>query len=124
MLHITLMGMTYAEQHGSKYFTSKPRPPTWECSHKVKIQLFQDMVMLHIKLIQQHGSKYHTRNHPPPPRRRGWGQKVKVQLFQNMVRFHIKLNGITNAANILLADPTPASLSLHTPSTRGVEVKR
>ena len=42
------------QQHGSKYFASRPLPdPTlWPCcwGPKVKIKLFQNMVMLHIKL--------------------------------------------------------------------------
>ena len=46
-------------------------PHPWGWGQKVKIQLFQNMVMLHIKLKgimkwQQHGSKYFARRHPPP----------------------------------------------------------
>ena len=39
------------QQHGSKYFARRP-PPTrpWRWGQKVKILLFQNMVMLHIKL--------------------------------------------------------------------------
>ena len=50
-----------------QYFARR-RP--WGLSHLVKVQLFQNMVMLHIKKIesqtQQHGSKYVTRSHPRP----------------------------------------------------------
>ena len=63
----------------------------------VKIQLFQNMVTLHINLMetqmQQHSSKYFT---PPPPD--PGGHKVKIQLLQNMVMLHIKLKGIRYAA--------------------------
>ena len=88
--------------------TSHPRP--WRVGPKVKIQLNQNMVTMHIKInaitMQQYVSKYFARipPHPPPPPQHthtwhwGWGQKVKIQLSQNMVMFHIKLNGIANAA--------------------------
>ena len=59
----------------------------------VKIQLFLNMVMLHIILK----GMTHCCNmvailpaDPPPP--------MKIKLFQNMVKLHIKLNGIANAA--------------------------
>ena len=68
---------------------------------EAKVQLFQNMVMLHIKskgmtnaATWSHGSKYFPRRPPPYP----GGQKVKIQLFQNSVMLHIKLNGIANAA--------------------------
>ena len=38
------------QQHGSKYFTCRPLPRSLGWGQKVKIQLFQNMVMLHIKL--------------------------------------------------------------------------
>ena len=68
---------------------------------KGTIKLFQNMVMLHIKLKEITGAA--TCNmvanimpaDPPPPG--PWGQKVKIQLFQNMVILHIKLKAITNA---------------------------
>ena len=44
------------QQHGSKYFALRPLPATlshppqpWEWGQSVKIQIFQNMVMLHIK---------------------------------------------------------------------------
>ena len=41
------------QQNGSKYFARRHPPPPprpWGWDQKVKIQLFQNMVMLHIKL--------------------------------------------------------------------------
>ena len=38
------------QQHGSKYFARRPPPPPHDPWGRVKIQLFQNMVMLHIKL--------------------------------------------------------------------------
>ena len=66
------------------------------------IKLFQNMVMLHIKIKGITGAA--TCNmvanimpaDPPPPPDSG-GQKVEIQLFQNMVILHIKLKAITNA---------------------------
>ena len=122
------------QQHGSKYFASRPHyfpldPNGW--GKKVKIQLFQNMVMLHIKL------KGILLTLPQNP---GDGVKrSKIQLFQNMVMLHIKLNGLTKcrnmvanilpadayqfkvnqkcrnmAANILPADPPPPHTHTHT----------
>ena len=63
---------------------------------EAKIQLFQNIVMLHIKLKgMRHGRKYFAHRHPPP--RPLGGIKVKIQLFQNMVMLHIKLEGMKNA---------------------------
>ena len=68
---------------------------------KGKIKLFQNMVMLHIKLkgITGAATCNMVANIMPtdPPLDPG-GQKVKIQLFQNMVILHIKLKAITNAA--------------------------
>ena len=68
---------------------------------KGKIKLFQNMVMLHIKLKGITGAA--TCNMVanimpayPPPSDPG-GQKVKIQLFENMVILHIKLKAIANA---------------------------
>ena len=38
------------QQHGSKYFARRPPPRPWGWGLYVKIQLFQNIVMLHIKL--------------------------------------------------------------------------
>ena len=66
---------------------------------EAKIQLFQNMVNLHIKLKgmmhERHGTNSLTINFP---RILGWGLKFKIQLFQNMVMLHDKLKGIANAA--------------------------
>ena len=71
-----------------------PMPRLWGWGQLVKFQLFQHMVMLHIKLkgiVQQHGSKYLPTDNPLPTRPYGMGFKVIIQLFQNMVMLHIKL---------------------------------
>ena len=60
---------------------------------KVKIQLIENMVMLHMKLkriAKAATCKYFGCRSPLPV--------VKSQLVQNMVVLHIKLEGITNAA--------------------------
>ena len=102
------------QQRGSRYFARRVPPQTLG-GQKVKIQLFQNMVMFHIKLkewrMQQHGSKYFARTPPPMPlpwwvRSKfnflnvdpGWGKTVKIQLFQNMGMLHIKFKGITFSA--------------------------
>ena len=60
-------------QHGSKNYARRPPPPPpprrpW--GQKVKIQLFQNMVILHIKLKAITNavtwSKYFDRSPPPP----------------------------------------------------------
>ena len=67
---------------------------------KGKIKLFQNMVMLHIKLkgITGTATCNMVANIMPadPPTDPG-GQKVKIQLFQSMVMLHIILKAITNA---------------------------
>ena len=84
------------QQHGSKYFARRHSPPPphdprrW--GQKVKFQLFQNIVMLHIKL------KEIEKCRPPPSPPTTLGDGVKIQLFQNMVVLHIKLKGIINAA--------------------------
>ena len=40
----------HMHQHGTKYFAKRSPPWTLGCGQKVKIQLYQNMVMLHIKL--------------------------------------------------------------------------
>ena len=86
----------------------------------VKIQLFQNNVMLHIKLkgITNAATlkQIFCPQTPSPPRPWGWDQKVKIQFFQNMIILHIKLKGIMKCsnmvANILPTDP-PIPPHLH-----------
>ena len=59
---------------------------------EVKIELFQNMVMLHIKLKMTMLAAtwqqiFCPQTHPQP---RGWGQKVKLYLFLKVVMLHIK----------------------------------
>ena len=68
---------------------------------KGKIKLFQNMVMLYIKLKEITGAATcnmvaNIMPADPPPHDSG-GQKFKIQLFENMVILHIKLKAITNA---------------------------
>ena len=64
-----------------------------------KIKLFQNMVMLHIKLkgITGAAACNMVANNMPADTPHPGVQKVKIQLFQNMVILHIKLKAITNA---------------------------
>ena len=117
MLHIKFNGITKCSNIvGNILPTDSPH------AHD-KSQLFQNMVMLHIKLkrtIENAATWYQIfvrrpHYHPPPPW--GWGQKVNIQLFQNMVLKPIKLKGNTQCssivANIVPADPyLPLSLGL------------
>ena len=74
----------------------------------VKIQLFQNMVMLHIKLnvITKYSNMFANilPADPPPPTslstHLGMGSLGQIQLFKNMVMLHIKLKEITNAATL------------------------
>ena len=96
------------QQHGSKYFAQRslslPKDP-WDRGQWVKIQLFQNMVMLHIKINGTTKCSNMVANFaadPQPPIATttpgGLCQKVIIQLFQNMVILHIKLKGIMNSA--------------------------
>ena len=102
------------QHYGSKYFARRhpfPHDPRG-LGQKVKIQLFQNMVMMHIKLNEIMKCNKMVANilpadHPPHP----MGQNVIIQLFPNNVMLHIKLKGVTKCrnveANILSADPSP-----------------
>ena len=63
-----------------------------------KIQLFQNMAMLHIKLKGMYQYVASILLIDPLPGSWGWDQKVKIHLFQNMVTIRIKLKGMMNAA--------------------------
>ena len=91
MLRITKIE-SQMQQNGSKYFACRP-PLTFGVGSKVKIQLFQNMVMFHIKLNG-------TTNAGE------WSQNVKVQLFQNMVMLHINLKGIEHHRTYFLLTHT------------------
>ena len=105
------------QQHSSKYFACRPPTPTCKWGQKVKIQLFQNMVMLHIKLngitnsatwsqifcLQAptfgQTSTFSEHGHERESRMQQHGsQYFACRLFQNMVMLHIKLKRITNAA--------------------------
>ena len=67
---------------------------------KAKIELFRNMVMLHIKLkLTKHAATWQQifcpQTHPRP---RGRGQKVKPFFFLKVVMLHIKLKGIEHRA--------------------------
>ena len=61
------------QQHGSIFFAHRPPSRPWGWGQKVRIQIFQNMVMLHIKLKGMthaatwcHGSKYGVGTLPRP----------------------------------------------------------
>ena len=66
---------------------------------EAKIKLFQNMVMLHIKLkltaLAATWQIFCPQTHPLP---KGWGQKVKLYLLLKVVILHIKLKGIEHRA--------------------------
>ena len=82
------------QQHGSKDFARKSSASP--SGGEVKIQPFQNMVKLHIKLkVNDVRSSMVAQTDPSTlVGRVKWS---KDKLFQNMVMLHIKLNGITNA---------------------------
>ena len=66
---------------------------------KAKFQLFQNMVMMHIKLNGITKCNNMVANIlPTDPPNDPRGQKIKTQLCQNMVMLHNKLNGIMKTA--------------------------
>ena len=75
-------------------------PWPWGWGHYVKIQLFLNRVMLHIKLKGFTKCISMVANILPadPSWPCCWGQQDTIQLFQNTVMLHIKFKGITNAA--------------------------
>ena len=106
------------QQHGSKRFVRRPLP-LFRKGPQVKIQFFQNMVMLHIKFIGITKCSNMVANilpadPSPPPYSRN--QKVKIQLFQNNIMLLIKLKGITNAATwsqmFYLQTPPPPILGM------------
>ena len=83
------------QQHGRNYLLVEllhPRPLGW--GQKVKIQLFQNMVMLHIKLngIKNAATCMHMHILDP------WGGVKGQNNFCKVVMLHIKLKGIEQRA--------------------------
>ena len=80
------------QQHGSKYLPADPSL-TLMLGQKVKIQLFQNMVMLHNKLkgITKCSSMVAIILPADPSMTLLLGSKGQIQLFQNMVMLHITL---------------------------------
>ena len=84
------------QQHGSKYLPAAPPPSPQPSPQKVKIQLFQNMVMLHIKGNRECSNMVATADRgtinmkhikrdfwpvsDPLGGLRGWDQKVKYVL--------------------------------------------
>ena len=75
-----------------------PTPLDLGCGVKVKIQLIENMFMLHMKLNRIAKSSNMQIFWLQIPSPRPFDPVVKSQLVQNMVVWHIKLKGITNAA--------------------------
>ena len=66
---------------------------------EAKSKLFQNMVILHIKLngdMQQHGSN----NLPADPQSRGGIKSAESNFFQKIILLHIKLKEMTHAASL------------------------
>ena len=73
-------------------------PPPNPGGQKVKIQLFQNMVILHIKLKAiVNAVTWKQIFCPQSPLSLTLGSKGQIKLLQNMVMLHIKLKGIVNA---------------------------
>ena len=93
-------------------------PPTLGMGLIGQNSIFQNMVMLHIKLngitkcSNMVANILHADPPPLPTTLGGWGKKVTIQLFQNMVMSHIKLKGITKCSN-MVANSLPADPSRH-----------
>ena len=106
------------QQHGTKYFACRPLPPDpsqpWGWGQMVKIQLFQNMVILHIKKrIPNVASWYQIiclQSPPPPPPP---GDRVNRSKFNfpehGHVAYQIKENHECSniVANNLSAPPSP-----------------
>ena len=65
---------------------------------EAKIQLFQNMVMLYIKLKGNYTCMNMVANILPVDHLPGVDQRLKIPLFHNMVMLHIKIKGMMNAA--------------------------
>ena len=98
-------------------------PPScrpWWWGQKVKIQLFQSMVMLHIKLKGMKNAAackpiFCPYTHPQPL---GWGQRSKHFFLVNIVMLHIKLMGMEHRA------PSKYIFCPNTPLTPGMGSKQ
>ena len=78
---------SWMQHHGSKYFAHRALliPIPWPCDQKVKIQLFKNMVRLHIKL--NHECRNVVANILPPDpsnhkKTLGVGSNVKINFFK------------------------------------------
>ena len=95
------------QQHGRKYFASRPLPPPHpnprDGVNRSKCNFFRTgsccISNLRELRLQQHGTKYYACRPPlPPPQPWGSSQLLEIQLFHNMAMLHIKLKRITNTA--------------------------
>ena len=96
--HIKLNRFTNAETWHQILCSHTFSHPHWTLGwgEKVKIQVFENMVMLHIELkgiAKAATCKYFGRRSPSPFR-------PQKSTFQNIVVLHIKLEGITNTATL------------------------
>ena len=111
---------TYSNMVGNILPADPPPPPTNTGGLSVKIHIFQNITMLHIKFNNITNAANILPADPPPHPPNPWGQYVKIQLVQNMVLLHIKLKKNHKCSNmvgnILLADSPPAN-------TGGINVK-
>ena len=83
-------------QHGSKYFARRPPPIPWGWGQYVKIQLFQNIVMLHIKLkriTKRSNMVANVLPADPPPPRGDWVSKSKLFFSEHgHIAYQIKEN--------------------------------
>ena len=88
------------QQHGSKYFACRPLPLT--SGQKVKIQLFQNNVILHIKLKEIMSaatwSQILSLQRPHPPVTLGLGSKGQNSTLTEHGHVAYQIKGMMNAA--------------------------
>ena len=129
------------QPHGSKYFHRRPHSPPGPGSQKVKIKLFQNIVVVRIKgnrecsnmvanadrgtINKKHIKPYFDQRPVSDPWvDLGGGVKGKIKLFQNMVMLHTKLKGITGAATCnMVANIMPADPPLPDPGGQKVKIQ-
>ena len=89
------------QQRGANILPAAPNPPPPPPGQKVKIQLFQNMVMLHIKFT--HAATWKQIFYPQNPRPWGWCQNSFFSEYLH-VAYKIKWNHVCSnmVANILL----------------------
>ena len=114
MLHIKLKGITGTATCNMVANIMPADPPTDPGGQKVKIQLFQNIVILHNKIKGNHECSNMVANilpaAPPPPSPDPWVKRSNLTFVEhNHVAYQIKGNRECSnmVANILPAAPSP-----------------